>query len=272
LGYFEVMGLINRRKQPISARSFGTWRWYGDDNTWSISFNNQLFRTIQMSVQHLAMGISEIDRDRNFPDTPTTGKRIQISGMQGFGDDYRWFAYIHGADGRQYFYQKVDALISARQRVKFEARDIDEINRVPYEADGEIPDSSTHRKDAIVSDSDTQGRSESPTMSVTDESFAAIFAPMADLSESTYDELCSFLFGSAKPWQEKVLEELKQRHESGNLDMDEMNQAISRFKNQVEKNQANEMRRLAAEIEAQLRRAQGFGFDPPGGWGALGPD
>jgi hypothetical protein len=268
------MGLINRRKRPINARLFGTWRWDGNVNTWTISFNNQLSRTIQMSVQHLAMGIGEIDYSETFPDTATatTGKRIKIRGMYGFGDDYRWYADIHGVDGRHYFFQEIDSLISANQRIRFEMRDADEVNSVPFEADGDVPDLPTHRHSALVSESDPQGRSESPTMSLMDEDFAEFLAPFVDMSEISYDEICSYLFGAAKPWRVKVLEELKLRHEKGTLNAIQLDMAISRYKHRIQENNAEKLQSLVSEIEASFRRAQGYGFDPPGGWGALGPD
>jgi hypothetical protein len=263
------MGLLGRRKTPINAREFGTWDWWGDDNEWKISFNNRLSQTIGMSVDHLAWSIGEHDQYTDFPANPTDGKRIKISGMAAPGDDYRWYATIQGGDGRHYFFHKIDALLSVSQRVKYEPRDPDEINRIPFEAFGHIPDSPMHRQDALVSDSDPMGRSESPVLELTDMEY---MAPFADFSSSDYDELCFYIFGESKPWEEAVIKELKRRHQLGTLDIEELNGSVKRYIDLVKKRNDAIDRQLVSKIEARLRKAHGYGFDPPGGWGALGAD
>lgn len=262
------MGLFSKRTDPINARSFGTWVWLGDDDCWHLNFNNQLSRLIGMEIQDLVMNIQELHHSQEFPSRPTDGKRIQISGMQGWGNDYRWYATVHGVDGRHYFFQKADASIGAIKRIKFAVRQEDEINKIPFEAEGDIPDSPTHRRDALVTEEDPQGRSQAPILTLAETDF---FAPFADLSSSSYDELCFFLFGSTKPWQEAVVKELKKRHQSETLDSEALALAIKRYNESVERKNAAMTRQLLSEIEARLRQAQGYGFDPPGGWGALGP-
>lgn len=262
------MGLFSNRVNPINARSFGTWVWYGDEARWHLSLNNQLSEIIGIRIMDLVMDIQELDHSQKFPENPTDGKRIMISGMQGFGNDYRWYATVHGVDGRHYFFQKADASIGAIKRIKFALRQEDEVDKIPFEADRDIPDLPTHRRDSLVTEDDQQGRSEAPTLSLADSDF---LAPFADLSSSSYDELCFYLFGGTKPWQEAVVKELKRRHQSETLDSEALNLAIKRYNESVERKNAAMTRQLLSEIEARLRQAQGYGFDPPGGWGALGP-
>lgn len=175
------MGLFSNRIKPVDARSFGTWAWYGDDACWHLSFNNQLSRLIGMGTMELAMNIQELDHSQEFPYRPTGGKRIQISGMLAFVNDYRWYAKVHGIDGRHYFFQKVDASISASQRIQLALRHEDEIDKIPFEAKGDIPDSPTHRRDSLVTEDDQQGRSQAPTATLAESDF---LAPFVDLSSS----------------------------------------------------------------------------------------
>jgi hypothetical protein len=156
------MGLINRRKQPINARLFGTWEWWGDDNQWRISFNNRLSERTGMTNDSLTMAINEIDQYTDVPANPTKGKRIKISTMLMPNSAYQFYASIYGEDGRHYFFRKVDFLLSSSQRVKYETRDPDEINRIPFETFGYFPKTSTHRRDSVVLESDPLGRSDNP--------------------------------------------------------------------------------------------------------------
>jgi hypothetical protein len=262
------MGLFSNREKPFDARSFGTWNWYGDEACWHLSLNNQLSRKIGVRIMDFVFSIQELHHSQHFPENPTDGKRIMISGMQGFGDDYRWYATVHGMDGRHYFFQKTDASLSAIKRIKFTPRQEDEIDKIPFQAEGDIPNSSTHRRDALVTEDDPQGRSQAPTLTLAETDF---LAPFADLSSSSYDELCFYLFGGTEPWQEAVVKELKRRHQSETLKSEELNLAIKRYNESVEQKNAWMTRQLVSAIEARLRQAQGYGFDPPGGWGAIGP-
>jgi hypothetical protein len=224
-----------------------------------------------MTLDEFTHLVREIRTDQDFPQLPTPGKRIRISGMQGFGDDYRWYATIHGLDGRRYFFEKADQIVGNNLGIASPSRPHSEIDEIPFETDDELPDSPTHPPHAHVNEQDDEGASESPTISITDENAAAVLSLIADFTESSYDELCFYLFGGAKPWQEKVLGELKRRHELGSLDSEALNSAIRKRRAEIEQANANNARQLAAMIEEQLRRARGYGFDPPGGWGALGP-
>ena len=273
------MGLFSRKSssstsrgtKSVSARSFGTWRWYDDDSSWHLSINNRLSAHIRMTLIDFTSRISEIAPSEDFPKLPTPGKRIRVSGMQGFGDDYRWFVTIHGLDGRRYFFEKVDNIVGKHLGFATAPRPHSEIDTIPFETDDELPDSPTHPPQAHVNEPDEEGASERPTVSLSDENAAAVLSLLADFTESTYDELCFYLFGGAKPWQEKVLNELKRRHDLGSLDADELNAAIRKRRAEIDRSNADKTRQMAAIIEAQLQKARGYGFDPPGGWGAVGP-
>lgn len=273
------MGLFSRQKNSvpsrgqnlISARLFGTWRWYGDDSSWRLSINNRLSGFIRMSLVDFTHRIREVQPYDTFPELPIPGKRIRISGMQGLGDDYRWFVSVHGLDGRRYFFEKADEIVSQRLTVRFQQRLEAEIDAIPFQSDDELPDSPTHPTQAHVNEQDQEGASQTPPVDLADENAAAVLSLLADFTDSTYDELCFYLFGGARPWQEKVLAELKRRHNLGVLNIDELDAAIRKRHDEVDRANAAATRQLAAMIEAQLRKAQGYGFDPPGGWGAIGP-
>lgn len=224
-----------------------------------------------MSLIEFTRQIDELHHSQDFPQLPTPGKRIRISGMQGFGDDYRWYATIHGLDGRRYFFEKADKVVSQHLGTRLQPRLEAEIDMIPFESDDELPDSPTHLPQAHVNERDQEGASQAPAIDLADENAAAVLSLLADFTDSSYDELCFYLFGGARSWQEKVLAELKRRHESGLLNVDELNAAIRKRREEIERADAAKTRQLAAIIETHLRKAQGYGFDPPGGWGALGP-
>jgi hypothetical protein len=271
------MGLFSRNKAANSylqfpalpsALSYGTWTWSGEQQEWSLSFSNRLASMLRMSLTQLVYQIKELDWDQKFSTEPVDGERIRIRGMQGFGDDYRWYAYIHGLDGRHYFFEKFDRAWASQAGTNFYLREALEIDSIPFESDDELPDAPTHRLDALVSESDEGGMSEAPTVSLADSAWLAEFSDFTNIS---YDDLCFYLFGGVRPWQEKVIGELKRRHESGILDSDALTKAVKLYQDEVKKQQDNQVRALANQIEAELRRVQGHGFDPPGGWGAVGP-
>ena len=254
----------------MSARSFGTWRWYGEDSTWRLSLNNQL--ESEISLTKFTGQIRELPNDEHeFPEIPTPGKRITTSGMFGFGDDYRWFVSIHGLDGRRYFFERAARVLSQNHLVTLQSLDDSEIDSIPFQSDDILPDSPTHPVQSHVSENDPQGSSEAPTVSIADESSAGFLAQFTDFTESDYEELCFYLFGGAPSWQEKVLNELKRRKETDTFDGNALDAAVSKHLKETEQHQDAMTRRLASEIESRLRKARGYEFDPPGGWGAMGP-
>lgn len=270
------MALFSRRKFPsmnarahsVNARSFGTWRWYGDDSSWHLSVNNQL--QSKFSLMQFILEIEELPYGQKFPETPTTGKRIQTHGMHGFGDDYRWYADIHGLDGRRYFFDKASRILN-QSGIILQSHEHAEIDALPFESDDALPDSPTHPPQSLVSETDEQGLSEPGTVSIADEGHAAAWSRFADFSELDYDELCTWLFDGAPSWQVKVLDELKQRKANDTFDGDALDAAVRKHLKEVEQREIEMTRRIASEIESRLRKARGYGFDPPGGWGAMGP-
>ena len=270
------MALFSRRKVPsmnaraksVSARSFGTWRWYGDDSSWTISLNNQL--QSKLSLVQFTIEIDEIRFDEEFPKMPTPGKRVRIRGFGGFGDDYQWYVTIHGLDGRRYFFEKASRILN-RSGIILQSHGDTEVDALPFESDDALPDSPTHPPLSLVSETDQQGSSVAQTVSITDESAAGYLSRLTDFTTRDYDELCIYLFGAAPSWQLKVLNELKRRKENNTFDSNALDVAVHKYLKAVQQHQGSMAHRLASEIESRLRKARGYGFDPPGGWGALGP-
>ena len=108
-------------------------------------------------------------------------------------------------------------------------------------------------------------------MSISDEISASFLSQFTDFTESDYDELCFYLFGGAPSWQAKVVNELKRRKETDTFDSNALDAAIRKHLKETEQHQDAMTRHLASEIESRLRKARGYEFDPPGGWGAMGP-
>ena len=270
------MALFSRRKVPsmnaraksVSARSFGTWRWYGDDSSWTISLNNQL--QSKLSLVQFTIEIDEIRFDEEFPKMPTPGKRVRIRGFGGFGDNYQWYVTIHGLDGRRYFFEKASRILN-RSGIILQSHGDTEIDALPYESDGALPDSPTHPPQSLVSETDQQGSSVAQTVDLADENAAGYLSRLMDFTARDYDELCFYLFGGAPSWQLKVLNELKRRKENGTFDSNALDVAVRKYLKEAEQHQVKTTHRLGLEIESRLRKARGYGFDPPGGWGALGP-
>jgi len=258
----------SQRTFAVSPASFGTWRWYNDDSSWTISLNNRL--QSRLSLMQFTIDITEVPNGQEFPKMPTPGKRIQTHGMGGFGDDYRWYVSIHGLDGRRYFFEKASRLLS-QSGIILQSHEDAEIDVLPFETDDALPDSPTHPPQSRVSERDQQGSSEAPTVSIADESSAGFLAQFTDFTESDYDELCFYLFGGAPSWQAKVVNELKRRKETDTFDSNALDAAVRKHLKETEQHQDAMTRRLASEIESRLRKARGYGFDPPGGWGAMGP-
>ena len=91
-----------------------------------------------MTLIDFTSRISEIAPSEDFPKLPTPGKRIRVSGMQGFGDDYRWFVTIHGLDGRRYFFEKADNIVGKHLGFATAPRPHSEIDTIPFETDDEL--------------------------------------------------------------------------------------------------------------------------------------
>ena len=276
------MGIFSRRPRPVSQRNYpnasrqldlrtvGTWEWHDQLNQWHLSFNNQLGRIIRVRVDDFVLSLKEIKHGDTFPPVPTDGQRIDISGFYGFGDDYRWYASVHGPDGRRYFFQKFDAALARLTGGTPLKRSDEEVDLIPFEADGGVPDLPTHRPEARVGSPDQAGASKRPRISISDEDSAAVLSMIADYGAMEYDELASFLLGGALPWQEGVLKELKRRKDAGTLDEVALETELKKYRADVEQNRAESERRILAAAEAKFRKARDQGFDPPGGWGALG--
>jgi hypothetical protein len=258
----------NQRTYAVSPASLGTWSWTDDESSWTISLNNRL--ESRLSLMQFTSDINEVRSDHDFPKMPTPGKRMRTWGMYGFGDDYRWFVTIHGLDGRRYFFENASRVLS-QNGIELQALGDAEIDALPFESDDALPDSPTHPPQSLVSETDQQGASEMPTVSIADESSAGFLAQFTDFTESDYDELCFYLFGGAPSWQEKVLNELKRRKETDTFDSNALDAAVRKHLKETEQHQDAMTRRLASEIESRLRKARGYEFDPPGGWGAMGP-
>lgn len=265
------MGLFSRKQQSnIDLRSIGTWTWYGAANQWSLDFNNRLGQLLGVKLDDFVQSLKELKGGQDFPNVPTDGKRIDISGMYGIGNDYRWYAYVHGEDGRHYFVKKFDAVLAQLRGSDPPVRQADEIDLIPFEAEGQIPSATTHPVAALVSDPDEVGASRKPTISIADENVAAVFAKHVDYTDWGYGQLASFLLGGAIPWQEGVLNELKRRHAAGILDVTALDKAVEEYKVKEAEHKTAVEKAALNVIEARLRKAMAYDFDPPGGWGVLG--
>lgn len=267
------MGLFSRKHEPtVDPRALGTWTWYGNANQWSIEFNNRLGQLLGLKLDDFVQGLKELRHGQEFSATPIDGQRIDISGMYGIGDDYRWYAYVHGEDGRHYFFRKFDNALARQKGINPPQRQADEIDLIPFEANGPVPSGSTHRPEALATSPDQVGENEKPTIYSDDEDMAEFLARIADYESMSYDDLVSFMLGGAKPWQEGVLGELKRRHEAGVLDRTALDESVKEYKAKVAKRIADTEQMALKLIEARLRKAMAHDFDPPGGWGVLGAD
>lgn len=164
----------------MDLRSVGNWTWYSESNQWSLDFNNRLGQLLRVRLDDFVLSLGELRHSQNFPSTPTDGQRIKITGMYGFGDDYRWSAYIHGEDGRHYFLKKFDTSLVQLKGASAPDRLIEDIDQIPFESEGPMPKSLTHQDNFKGTSSDEMGKSQPPTISITDQDSAAILASIAD--------------------------------------------------------------------------------------------
>lgn len=266
------LSTVGSSQSQFDLRTVGIWTWYGESKRWSLDFNNKLGQLLRIKLDDFVLSLNEIRHGQSLTLTPTDGQRIEISGMYGFGDDYRWFAYIHGEDGRHYFFRKFDAALVQFKGASVPERRVEDIDEIPFESEGPVPGASTHQATTRGSSPDLMGKSQPPTVSIRDEDAAAIFASVADYESMDYEQLASLVLGGAVPWQEGVVAELRRRHQAEIFDVEAFDEAVKIYKKLVGEHKSAVEREVLRIVESKLRKAISLEFDPPGGWGALGAE